>query len=73
MNSASQVQILDEAVCISFQSCFLKKGMNLSLLPPVMSMYLPNPTTTDSMRHGQFLSGVKMVRIQSFPSLRLVA
>ena len=39
MELSIQVQILDEAVCISLCANALGKGMNLSVLPPAMEKY----------------------------------
>ena len=36
MNTAIQVQTLDEAVCISLSTNTLGKGMNPTILPPAM-------------------------------------
>ena len=36
MDLVTQVQILDEAVCISHSVITLGKGMNLSIFPPAM-------------------------------------
>ena len=36
MNLATEVQILDKAVGISYSSNALRKGMNPTILPPVM-------------------------------------
>ena len=48
---------------LSYQSCF-----------PITCLYLPKPSTTGkNVTQGRFLSGVKLVWIQSFLSLRLVA
>ena len=39
IESATQVQILNEAVCISLQANALEKGMNQSVPLPAMSKY----------------------------------
>ena len=36
MDMATQVQILDEAVCISYSANTIVKGMNPTILPPLM-------------------------------------
>ena len=36
MDTANRVQILDDAVCISYSAYILWKGMNLTILLPVI-------------------------------------
>ena len=39
MSTVTRVQILDEAICISFHANDLEKGMNPFVLPSVMGKY----------------------------------
>ena len=36
MDTANQVQILEESVCISYRANTLEKGLNPNILPPAM-------------------------------------
>ena len=40
MKLLTQVQILDETICISYSTITLGKGMNLFVLPPAMKKQL---------------------------------
>ena len=58
---------------LEFNACTLNKRSPYEKVWKLIQSYLPIPPLRKDMAQGQFLSGIKQLSIQSFPSPRLFA